>query len=368
MGKVGRVGMNAKTLNVHTSKTSDFAFNRFSPNLVATGAEDCTVGISLLPEKPEDFNGTPISTCNLEGHQKKVDFVNWHPCADQILASAGHDPMCITWDTDEQKMINQFELSGNPTCLEWNTRGDLLCLATSDKKSIIQDPRTPKAAFNFKTGFQNARNIFHDNLGYFGVGGSKMGCHEYHIYDLKKASEPVTEFEVDDSAGMLLTHYDPDTKMLYIGSKGGSQVKYFELGRNGKMHKLSLYSMKKGIKGFFFLPKRMCSISSCNIAKSFMLFTDAIQPVDFIVPRKSTLFQGELFPDAYAGVPSLSKEAWLGGENKDPVLKSLDPKKAGQVVGAGVKVVPTKSKAELIAENAALKKRIKELEEQLAAK
>eukprot|EP00467_Chlorarachnion_reptans_P020293 CAMPEP_0114488684 /NCGR_PEP_ID=MMETSP0109-20121206/1465_1 /TAXON_ID=29199 /ORGANISM="Chlorarachnion reptans, Strain CCCM449" /LENGTH=361 /DNA_ID=CAMNT_0001665101 /DNA_START=81 /DNA_END=1162 /DNA_ORIENTATION=+ len=300
MGKVGRVGMNAKTLNVHTSKTSDFAFNRFSPNLVATGAEDCTVGISLLPEKPEDFNGTPISTCNLEGHQKKVDrfspnlvatgaedctvgisllpekpedfngtpistcnleghqkkvdFVNWHPCADQILASAGHDPMCITWDTDEQKMINQFELSGNPTCLEWNTRGDLLCLATSDKKSIIQDPRTPKAAFNFKTGFQNARNIFHDNLGYFGVGGSKMGCHEYHIYDLKKASEPVTEFEVDDSAGMLLTHYDPDTKMLYIGSKGGSQVKYFELGRNGKMHKLSLYSMKKGIKGFFFLP------------------------------------------------------------------------------------------------------------------
>eukprot|EP00468_Gymnochlora_sp_CCMP2014_P013040 CAMPEP_0167751774 /NCGR_PEP_ID=MMETSP0110_2-20121227/6766_1 /TAXON_ID=629695 /ORGANISM="Gymnochlora sp., Strain CCMP2014" /LENGTH=425 /DNA_ID=CAMNT_0007637309 /DNA_START=102 /DNA_END=1379 /DNA_ORIENTATION=- len=363
-GKVGRVGMGATKLNVHTAKTADFEFNPFAANVVATASEDCMVGISVLPENPEEFKGTPVSNTLLEGHQKKVDFVRWNPSANGILATIAHDGGAKIWDVEEGKESLEVDFGWAPSSLSWNTDGSMLTTALSNKKSVLWDPRAPSAAYTFSTGFGSAIGTFHDNIGLFGIGGSKMGCHEYHLFDLKKPGEPITEFEVDDNAGMLQSHYDPDTKMLYLGSKGGSQVKYFELEKSGKMHKLSLYSMKTGIKGFFFLPKRMCDWKQCMISKSLMLFRDKIEPVDFIVPRKSQLFQKDLFPPTKAGVPSLDGTSWLGGENKAPVLKSLDPKKKDEGVG-GVKVI---TKASLIAENKKLKARIAELEAKLAAK
>jgi len=361
-GKTGRVGMGAAKLNVHTSKVQDFAFSNFDSKVVATASEDCMVGVSVLPDDPSTFKGEPTSSLLLEGHQKKVDFVKWHPCAQGILGSASHDGVVKIWDVEESKEAKEFDVGGVATCLEFNSDGSLAATACSNKKSVIWDPRSDKAAFNFKQDFTNAKNIFHDNVGLFGVGGSKMGCHEYHLYDLKKLSEPITEFEVDDSAGMMLCNYDPDTKMLYIGCKGGSQIKYFELNSKGDMHKLSLHNIGTGIKGFYFLPKLMCEWKKCMIAKSLLLFRDKIQPVDFIVPRKSQLFAKDLYPAAYAGVPSIAGAEWLSGENKAPVTRSMDPKNQDAAVG-GVKI---QTKADLIAENKELKEKIKALEAKVA--
>eukprot|EP00954_Amorphochlora_amoebiformis_P009067 705627-Amorphochlora_amoeboformis.AAC.1 len=234
-GKGGRYGLGTSKLNIHTSKTSDFAFSPFKSNLVATGAEDCMVGVTLLPEDPTKFSGEPESSSTLEGHQKKVDFVQWHPVANGILGTLAHDGYAKVWDVEESKEVLEMDFGSAGTCFEWNTNGSLCTSALGNKSSIIWDPRSPKPAYKWKTQFSNGKNIFHDNIDLFGVGGSKMGCHEYHLYDLKKLSEPVTEFEVDDNAGMMLTYYDPDTKMLYIGSKGGSQVKYWELTKKGQM-------------------------------------------------------------------------------------------------------------------------------------
>jgi len=98
------------------------------------------------------------------------------------------------------------------------------------------------------------------------------------------------------------------------------------------------------------------------ISKSLLLFRDFIQPVDFIVPRKSQLFAKDLYPAAYAGVPALAGAEWLSGENKAPVTRSMDPKKQDEAVG-GVKI---QTKADLIAENKQLKEKIKELEAKVA--
>ena len=35
------------------------------------------------------------------------------------------------------------------------------------------------------------------------------------------------------------------------------------------------------------------------------------------------MFQDDIYPPAYAGVPSMSAEEWLGGMNKDPVTVSF---------------------------------------------
>merc|ERR1711916_351416 len=42
------------------------------------------------------------------------------------------------------------------------------------------------------------------------------------------------------------------------------------------------------------------------------------------VPRKSELFQDDIFPDSYAGTTS-DVEKYLAGENHDPALVSMEP-------------------------------------------
>jgi len=88
-----------------------------------------------------------------------------------------------------------------------------------------------------------------------------------------------------------------------------------------------------------------------------------IVPISFQVPRKAAVFHADLYPDAYAGVPSLSADEWFKGENKDPVLKSLDP--ANAAAAPQKKLV--KSSAELQLELDAANKMIAEQASEIEA-
>jgi len=118
------------------------------------------------------------------------------------------------------------------------------------------------------------------------------------------------------------------------------------------------------------LPKRSVDVSKCEIAHIYKLVDGAVIPISFQVPRKSELFQKDLYPEAYAGIPGLTHKEWKSGANAHPTLTSLDPKqKGGQAAGYKAEaLVAKKSYAELEGEVETLKKRVAELEAQLAAK
>ena len=42
--------------------------------------------------------------------------------------------------------------------------------------------------------------------------------------------------------------------------------------------------------------------------------------IPFTVPRKSELFQEDLYPDTQADIPALTADEWWGGSNADPIL------------------------------------------------
>lgn len=42
--------------------------------------------------------------------------------------------------------------------------------------------------------------------------------------------------------------------------------------------------------------------------------------IPFVVPRKSELFQEDLYPDTLADVPAVTGEEWFEGTNADPIL------------------------------------------------
>lgn len=72
------------------------------------------------------------------------------------------------------------------------------------------------------------------------------------------------------------------------------------------------------------MPKRGCDVSTCEIARFYRLNNSGLcQTITMTVPRKSELFQEDLYPDTLSDEAAISAEEWIGGTNADPILISL---------------------------------------------
>ena len=127
-------------------------------------------------------------------------------------------------------------------------------------------------------------------------------------------------------------------------------------------------------KGMAMVPKRGCNILKCEIARFFKLTSDSIEPLGFIVPRKSEGFQEDIFPDTYAGVPTVEANDWFNGKDGSIKKVSLDPAKNETVAKqAKFNLNPSKKDAASPQKNNTSQqkgggddKRTKELEDELA--
>jgi coronin-1C_i2 protein, putative len=69
------------------------------------------------------------------------------------------------------------------------------------------------------------------------------------------------------------------------------------------------------------MPKRGCDILNCEIARFFKLHSRGfVEVISFTVPRKSELFQQDIFPDTQSDVPAITAEEWISGIDSEPVL------------------------------------------------
>jgi coronin-1B/1C/6 len=149
---------------------------------------------------------------------------------------------------------------------------------------------------------------------------------------------------------VLMPFYDEDTRMLYLTGKGDGNIRYFEITDEAPyIHALNEHRTNISTKGADMLPKRACNAMRCEVARFLKLTGDSVEPISFIVPRKETSFQEDIFPDTYAGIASQTADAWFGGANANPKKVSMNPAKGGAVSGGGaaapVKVVATPAPA-----------------------
>jgi len=366
--KPGRVNRNPPKLAVHKGKVLDTAFCPFVSNLIATASDDCRAKVSQFPDGglTENISQAQVT---LEGHVKKVQEVKWNPVASNILATHSADNTVKCWDIENQVETSSEELEKFAYGMDWNTNGSMLAVAGSDKKMYLFDPRNSGSAQTadiFPGSKQSSVRWAKDKL--IAVGFTKSSMRQYAVWDPRNLSKALVTNDIDQSAGVLISHYDPDNSILYLGGKGDGGVKYFEIVEEEPYaHSLSEYRTNQSQKGVCFLPKKGLDTTKCEIARCLRLMRDQVVPVSFTVPRKSDMFQKDLFPDAYAGVPALSASEWLGGQNKDAPKMSLNPK--DRQGGAAVKEVAFKAKkspADLQRELDAANKRIAELEAQVA--
>eukprot|EP01084_Bolivina_argentea_P163464 284380_1 len=368
--KPGRVPVNTPLLSVQKGKAWDHDFHPFIPNMIATASDDCSVAVTSFPVGGLTETITKPDVL-MRGHGKKVVLCQFNPSANSILASASFDKTVKLWNIETSENIMTFEESkDNIYSLEWNSDGSQLAVTGKDKKLRIFDPRIPDEASSIDSfeGAKSSKCFWIQNIGWIGaVGFSKQARRQLKFWDLKDLSKPIFATDIDQVSSVLMPYYDNDNGLLYMSGKGDGTVQFSEIINDAKKwYPLGAYRNPEPQKGGGWISKRACKPFKCEVNRFLKLTKNSVIPISFVVPRKSgaDVFQEDIYPDVYAGKPALSADEWLDGQNKDPIVCSMDPAKSG---GGDDDVVFTKklTYSELEKENKDLKDRVKELESQL---
>ncbi|KTG38543.1 hypothetical protein cypCar_00001039, partial [Cyprinus carpio] len=288
LSKTGRIDMSLPTVCGHTGPVLDIEFCPHNDNIIASGSEDCSV---MIWEIPDGGLTSPLSdpVVKLDGHSKRVGILSWHPTAHNVLMSAGCDNVIILWNVARGEAVVRIDSVHTDMIYSacWNRNGSQILTSCKDKKLRVLDPRK----------------------------GSVI-C--------KNFGEPLTLQELDTSSGVLLPFFDPDTGIVYLCGKGDSSIRYFEVTDEAPyVHYLSMYSSKESQKGMGYMPKRGLEVNKCEIARFYKLHERKCEPVVMTVPRKSDLFQEDLYPDTIGPEPSVEADDWFSGKNGEPILISL---------------------------------------------
>lgn len=368
----GRQKMNLPRVAVHKAKVLDFDWSPFISEVLATCGEDAQIKVVQIPEGGLETD-IQEAAASLEGHYKKVSAVTWHPTANNIISSASYDNTVKVWDVTKQSEAFSFDSFGDtPYSIAWNSNGSLIGATSKDKKVRAFDPRQADAALVGEgfSGSKQSNLVWADNHGcLITVGFNRGSMRQYAVYDPKKFDKPVMMKDIDQSGGVIMPFYDPDNSVLYLAGKGNSNVSFFEVTDPDKVYYLSDFRSNEGQKGFCFASKKIVNVDECEVARGLRLLQNSVVPISFKVPRRGAgaVFQADIYPDTYAGVPSLSAEEWLAGQNKDPVLMSMDPKKREDLPKEEVKLEVKKSYAELEKELEEVKAKLAAAEAKLAA-
>lgn len=216
------------------------------------------------------------------------------------------------------------------------TDGSLLVAVSKDKRIRTLDPRanTVVSEGEAHVGQKAMRIVWLGNTPFaLSTGFSKTRERQYALWDTRDLSKPVKLSSLDSSTGVIAPLYDVDTNLIFLGGNGDSAVRVLEFAQDTKgVPSLSELTVVAGEpqKGAALLPKRALDVMEVEVARVLRLTAQGIAPVTFTVPRKSkSKFADDLFPNTAGPVAALSSQEWFSGENKTPLLVSLDPESTG---------------------------------------
>ncbi|XP_031967774.1 coronin-1B [Corvus moneduloides] len=326
--KTGRIDKSYPTVCGHTGPVLDIDWCPHNDHVIASGSEDCTVMVWQIPENGLSQPLTePVVV--LEGHSKRVGIVTWHPTARNVLLSAGCDNVVLIWNVGTAEEL--YRLDGlHPDLIysvSWSRDGSHFCTACKDKSVRVIDPRRGTVVAEKERAHEGARPmraIFLADGKIFTTGFSRMSERQLALWDTENLEEPMGLQELDSSNGALLPFYDPDTNVVYVCGKGDSSIRYFEITEEPPyIHFLNTFTSKEPQRGMGWMPKRGLDVSKCEIARFYKLHERKCEPIIMTVPRKSDLFQDDLYPDTAGPEAAMEAEEWVAGLTAGPVLVSL---------------------------------------------
>ncbi|XP_059179238.1 coronin-1C-A-like isoform X4 [Physella acuta] len=326
LAKTGRVSIDHPMVAGHKGAVLDIAWCPHNDDVIASASEDCTVKLWQIPEDglKESLTDPVVDLC---AHQRRVTLLVWHPTAMNVLLSTGSDNFVILWNVGTGEAMLQVDMPDQIYSGSFNSDGSRFVCTCKDKLLRIMDTHTGKTISEGKChlGSKPAQCAYLKNGQIFTTGFSKMSERQYALWDENDLNEPKTIEEIDSSNGVLFICYDADTSMVYLAGKGDSIIRYYEVTDEAPyVHFLTLYQSNSPQRGIGFMPKRGLNVNNNEIARFYKLHNNGFcEIIPFTVPRKSELFQDDLYPDTASDVPAISADDFFAGKNAEPVLVSL---------------------------------------------
>ncbi|ODV80753.1 DUF1900-domain-containing protein [Suhomyces tanzawaensis NRRL Y-17324] len=339
LSEVGKAPDQVPLFRGHKGPVLDTVFNPFDSQQVVSCSDD---GKILLWQIPDDYSFHRYVDANdnikditeplkvLSGHTRKVGHVEFHPCAANVLASCSMDYTVKIWNLDSGKDEITLQHKDLVTSFAFNYNGSLMATTSRDKKLRIWDVRLGKVLSegNGHTGAKPSRVAWLGNTDRIVTTGfSRLSDRQVGLWDVNDIEKgPIDGFLViDSSSGVLIPYFDEATSILYLAGKGDGNIRYFEYNED-YFHELSQYASTDAQRGFVAAPKHSVNVKENEITRAFKTVNDlSIEPISFIVPRRSELFQQDIYPDCPSGKPALTASEWFAGKDVNgPLLMSMD--------------------------------------------
>ncbi|XP_039954382.1 coronin-1C-A isoform X2 [Bactrocera neohumeralis] len=347
--KVGRIAADHPLVGGHKGPVLDIAWCPHNDNVIASGSEDCVVKVWQIPDGGLSRTLTePV--VDLVFHQRRVGLVLWHPSALNVLLTAGSDNQVVIWNVGTGEIL--VHIDSHPdvvysACFNWD--GSKLVTTCKDKKIRIYDPRNGEIESEAlcHEGSKATRAIFLRHGLIFTTGFNRSSERQYSLRAPDALNEPIVMVELDTSNGVMFPLYDADTNLIYLCGKGDSVIRYFEITPEPPfVHYINTFQTPDPQRGIGMMPKRGCDVTTCEIAKFYRLNNNGLcQVISMTVPRKSDLFQEDLYPDTLAEDAAQTAEDWIAGNDAEPLTFSL---KGGYVSQSASKSLSVTKKANIL--------------------
>jgi len=310
----------------HKAQVLDLDFSPFNDYLLATASEDGSVKLWTLDPFVEN-----MTECaqNLVGHKRKVGTCKFNPVANNILLTSSTDFAVKIWDVEKGEVAYSIDGS-HPEIINscvWKEDGSLFATICKDKKLRVIDPRQTRVVQEVlaNTGAKSRCLWLKDKL--ISIGFPSGTEREMKLWDPVNMLEgPLAKISLESGSGIFMPYFDSDTNMLYLAGKGEGTTRYFELVNEAPhLYHLADNKLATPQKGVGWLPKRGVNVSDCEVARMLRLLDKKIEPISFTVPRKSEIFQDDLFPDCFSGEYTMTATEWRSGQEGVQKRRSMAP-------------------------------------------
>lgn len=328
MEEVGKAPDSVSLFRGHKGPVLDTAFDPFDSQIVASCSDDGNILIWKIPSDYSFHNYRdenevikdivePVKV--LAGHSRKVGHIAFHPCAKDVLVSSSFDYSIKFWNVANGTEEFTLQHPDLVTSFAFNYNGQLLATTSRDKKIRIWDLPTKKVISEGPghSGAKPSRVVWlGQNDRILTTGFSRLSDRQIGVWDVNDINKgPIDGFLViDSSSGVLIPIFDDSNSLLYLAGKGDGNIRYYEY-ENDILFELSQYASTDAQRGFAATPKRYVNMRENEVLRSFKTINDhSIEPISFIVPRKSELFQEDLYADAPSNLPALQASEWFSGD------------------------------------------------------
>ncbi|KAF8596856.1 microtubule binding protein [Ceratobasidium sp. AG-I] len=318
----------------HTAPVLDTDWSPFNDSVVVSGGEDGRIliwkveasqfeGWGAEKWQPRDFD--PVSS--ISGSGRKVGQVLFHPTAENVLAaSTVGDGTVRLWDLSRVDDA-QVALTGHMDTIQslaWNPSGTLLATTCRDRKIRMFDPRAgsdPVRVGDGHGGIKGARVVWmggYDRIATTGF--SRMSERQLGVWETGSLAN-VKTVSIDQSSGVIMPFWS-DNNLLFLAGKGDGNIRYYEY-ENDTLFELSEHKSIDPQRGICFLPRRALNVAECEIMRAYKVYGSTIEPIAFVVPRKSDQFQSDIFPPAPSSESALTAGEFFSGKTAPPNLVDL---------------------------------------------